>query len=421
MRNTATIAWRNLKRKPARTVLLMGSAAITAFLLFASYFFLHSMERSVQASGERLGADLYVVPKGYGGQAGEMTISGTATRFYMSEHMLEPISRIPEVEHIAPQLYLQTVNTVCCKVEGEFPIVAFDPNRDFTLQAWTTLKKGEFAPNELLIGSEAGGKNYLYHYDYSTIQEKVVLFNHTFLVRNLLFPTGMGTDKTIFMHLDTARRLIRGERLVEMQSEEQKHGTVNAVGVETPIPDDAISILLIKAKPGTTEFVKRQIERLQLPVDVVKGTGLRDSLKTQLFPVKILSYAIITMMILMSGLQAATMFSAIISERRKEIGMLRAMGASRWTASQLLLTEAGLAGLIGGMVGVTLSYAGLYDNRVLIMQLMKLPLLFPDLLTGLWLGLIIILLTVMIAVVAAWLPIRSALRIEPYEAIREGE
>ena len=48
----------------------------------------------------------------------------------------------------------------------------------------------------------------------------------------------------------------------------------------------------------------------------------------------------IAMVILMSSLQVMTMFTALVSERRKEIGMLRAMGATRFSTYRLLLLEA---------------------------------------------------------------------------------
>lgn len=402
MQKVTTVAWRNLKRKPARTVLLAGSAAMTAFLLFASYFFLYSMERSVAASSARLGADLLVVPDGFGSQAGEMMISGNPTKFYMKDDIIPKIASLPEVEQVAPQLYLETVRTVCCRVEGDFPIVAFDPDKDFTLKAWMATDR-EFKPYDLLIGADAGGKNFIYHLDYQSTQEKVVLFNETFLVQNVLFPTGMGTDHTIFMRLDTAREIAKRQK--------------SALKVA---PHD-ISILLIKTKPNMEEFVKRQIERMNLPVDVVKGSGLREALVNQLFPVKFLSYAMIALMIVMSGMQVATMFSAIISERRKEIGMIRAMGATRGTTYKLLLWEAGLASLIGGSVGSLLSAAMLYDNRSIILQIVKLPLLFPNVYSGVGIGLLVTLATALIAIFAAFFPVRSALKVEPYEAIREGE
>ncbi|RXT14710.1 FtsX-like permease family protein [Ammoniphilus sp. CFH 90114] len=396
------IAWKNLKRKVSRTLLLAGSAGLTAFILFASYFFVHSMERSIEASSSRLGADLLVVPKGYGSQAGDLIISGTATPFYMDQEVLGKIRSIPEVELAAAQVYLQTVSTVCCRTEGDFPIVAFDPASDFTLKHWMADKK-ELGPYDILIGSAAGGDNFLFHYDNEYVEEWVTLFGKDFSVKGVMFPTGMGTDNTIFMHMEAAREL------------NGKEGS----GLE--YPKDQISIVLVKVRPGMESLVKREMEKLQLDVDIVQGKGLQDMVNTQIFPVKLLSYLMIVLVLVMSSLQVATMFTALISERRKEIGMLRAMGATRGATYRLLLLEAGMASLIGASIGSIMSAAGLYDNRILIMQVLQLPLLFPDWVSGLMIGLITTAVTVGISVLAAFFPIRSTIKMEPYEAIREGE
>ena len=383
-------------------MLLSGSAGLTAFILFSSYFFVHSMESSIEASSNRMGADLLVVPKGYGGQAGDMMISGTATPFYMPKNTLDRIREIPEVEQLTPQIYLETVSTICCRTEGDFPIVAFDPTNDFTLKHWMAKDK-ELGKYEILIGSEAGGQNFLYHYDNEYVEEWVVLFEKDFLVKGVMFPTGMGTDNTIFMSMDSANEL---------------NGKANS-GLN--FPTNQISIILLKVKPGMESLVKREIEKLDLDVDVVQGKGLQETIKTQIFPVKILSYVMIAMVILMSSLQVMTMFTALVSERRKEIGMLRAMGATRFSTYRLLLLEAGLAAFIGGCIGSLLAGAMLFDNRILIMQVLQLPLLFPDWGSGLLIGLGVTGLTVVISIFAAFFPIRSTLKLEPYEAIREGE
>ncbi|GED13293.1 ABC transporter permease [Aneurinibacillus migulanus] len=401
MKKLSTVAWRNLKRKMSRTVLLAGSAAITAFILFVSYFFVFSMERSIDASSSRLGAGLMVVPKGFGGQAGDMIISGTPTKFYMPESVVGKIRTIGEVEIASPQLYLETVSTVCCQTSGDFPVVAYDPKTDFTLKNWTATEK-QIGKYDLIAGSEAGGKNYIYHFDNEFMEEWVTLFGKDFMLKNMIFPTGMGTDKTLFITMDAARELNHKKNKLDF-------------------PEGSISIVLVKTKPGMEEFVKRQIERLNLNVDVVKGSGLQETVNKQVFPVKMMSYMMIGLVLIMSALQVMTMFTALISERQKEIGMLRAMGASRAVTFRLLLMEAGFASVIGASIGSLAAGAALYDNRILILQLLQLPMLFPDWSTGILIGLGTTAVTTLIAIAAAFFPVRSALKLQPYEAIREGE
>ncbi|AMA72101.1 ABC transporter permease [Aneurinibacillus thermoaerophilus] len=401
MKKLSTVAWRSLKRKISRTVLLSGSAAITAFILFASYFFVLSMERSIEASSSRLGASLMVVPKGFGGQAGDMIISGTPTKFYMPESILDKVRTISEVEIASPQLYLETVSTVCCQTAGNFPVVAYDPETDFTLKNWTAADK-KVGKYDLIAGAEAGGKNYIYHFDNEYMQEWITLFGKDFILKNMIFPTGMGTDRTLFITLDAAREL-------------------NHKDSKLDFPENSISIILVKTKPGMEEFVKRQIERMNLEVDVVKGSGLQETVNKQIFPVKMMSYMMIGLVLIMSALQVMTMFTALISERRKEIGMLRAMGASRAVTFRLLLMEAGFASVIGAAIGSLLAGAALYDNRILLLQLLQLPMLFPDWVTGFFIGAGTTAATALIAVLAAFFPVRSTLKLQPYEAIREGE
>lgn len=402
MKNLSTVARRNLKRKMSRTVMLAGSAAITAFILFTSYFFVFSMESSYNASSNRLGASLMVVPAGFGKQAEDMILSGATSKFYMPESNIDKIRSISEVEAATPQLYLETVPLVCCQMEGKYPVVAFDPKTDFTLKNWLPLDK-ELGKYDLISGAEAGGANYIYMIDNPANREAITLFGKQFILSNAIFPTGTGTDKTIFIRLDAAKELN------------------NTVKGGLSFPKDNVSVILVKTKPGMEELVSREIKRILPDVDVVKGSTLQETIKKQVFPVKMLSYIMIGLVIVMSALQVATMFTALISERRKEIGMLRAMGATRGVTFRILLMEAGLASLIGAAIGSLLGGAALYDNKTMIYQLLQLPMVFPNWPTGLLIGGIATLFTAMIAVVAAYFPVRSILKLQPYEAIREGE
>ena len=65
------------------------------------------------------------------------------------------------------------------------------------------------------------------------------------------------------------------------------------------------------------------------------------------------------------------------NERRRELGVLRAMGATRRFVFQSLLTEAGLLALAGGMTGILLTVAVVYLFRKLIMVSLGIPFLLP--------------------------------------------
>ncbi|BCJ85058.1 ABC transporter permease [Effusibacillus dendaii] len=397
------LVWNNLWRKPFRSTLLILSSAITAAMLFLSYFFINSMDRSLSAAANRFGADVMVVPKGYASVAQQMLLTGTASSFYMPESVVEKIRSIPEVQSLSPQLYLETFSGSCCQVEGNFPVVAFDPKTDFTLKPWLSDVGHRFMPNSVILGSEAGGKNAIGHLDNSAYREQIHLFHHPFVVSQVLYPTGSAADHTIYMDINKIR---------ELRS-----------SLHSPLqfPEHSVSVVLVKTRPGDEEFVKHKIERMLPDVSAVTGVSLRETVNQQLLPLRIFSYLMIGIVILMTGLQVMTLFSAVVSERKREIGMFRALGASTRTVYRFLLQEAGLAGLLGGAAGTIVTFVLLYDNRLLIRKLIHLPLLFPSWGLAVLIATATIGVTSVLSILAATVPVHPIVKQEPYAAIREGE
>jgi putative ABC transport system permease protein len=403
LRIAIQFAWKILKEKRQRAFLLGGSTAVAAFLLFTSYFFIHSLNTSMEAIDGRLGADIIVVPKGMGAYASENVLSGAISSLYFDEQLArEKILEIEDITEWAPQLFLQTISTSCCGTMGDFPVVAFDPKRDFTLKTFMPGSQ-QLEENEIVIGVNAGGERFLYHYNDEYIKEKVMLFLQPFFVKNALFPTGTGADETIFMRLDTARKLI------------------NNIEALSHISPTALSAIYINTTPHTEIFVKQQIETKLEGVDVVLGTGLKEQLKQQVFPLKLLSYVMVVVALFLTLLQVATLFTALIRERQKEIGILFALGVHKRYVYQLLLWEAAIVSFIGSFLGVLFSLSILYDRQTLLYMIFQLPLVFPDLQTTIVISLGTIITITICTILAALFPVYSFFSREPYEVIREGE
>ena len=64
--------------------------------------------------------------------------------------------------------------------------------------------------------------------------------------------------------------------------------------------------------------------------------------------------ALMAIMFVSTALLLSVLFSSIIAERKRELGLLRALGARRRQIIGMLLTEAGLATALGGLAGVIL-------------------------------------------------------------------
>ena len=117
---------------------------------------------------------------------------------------------------------------------------------------------------------------------------------------------------------------------------------------------------------------------------------------------------------------ANTMVMAIY-ERTREIGILKAMGASRGEIRQMFMLEAGCIGLIGGVFGLILGWlAGLGLNLVihLYSKHQDIPMRGDFFVVSLTLALGVILFATFIGLVAGLLPAQRAAKLDPLQALR---
>ncbi|OZG69481.1 ABC transporter permease [Bifidobacterium eulemuris] len=107
----------------------------------------------------------------------------------------------------------------------------------------------------------------------------------------------------------------------------------------------------------------------------------------------------------------STTMSSIVSQRRNEIGLRKALGASSASVATEFFVESALYGLIGGLIGMGLGYA---LARVLCENVFERTLAFNGLL-----GVASVLLSMLLAIVASIFPVRRATRIDPAVVLRE--
>jgi ABC-type antimicrobial peptide transport system permease subunit len=115
-----------------------------------------------------------------------------------------------------------------------------------------------------------------------------------------------------------------------------------------------------------------------------------------------------------------TMMMAV-SERRREIGVLRSLGAEERDIRALFLVESGLVGLVGSAMGVVLGYgvaraASLVAREAMRRQDVTRIDIFA---TPVWLVLVALLFGTAVAVAAGALPAARAARLEPVRALRD--
>jgi len=109
-----------------------------------------------------------------------------------------------------------------------------------------------------------------------------------------------------------------------------------------------------------------------------------------------------------------------ILERRREIGVLKALGASDLDVQQLFFVEAGVMGFLGGIIGIgfgwTLSRAMTVGTNVYLHR----QNLNPIELTAVpwWLALAALAIAVLVSLAAGLYPASRAAKLNPVDALR---
>ncbi len=152
-------------------------------------------------------------------------------------------------------------------------------------------------------------------------------------------------------------------------------------------------------------------------IDYSDTTGiLMSSVKTIVDAVSYVLIAFVSISLVVSSIMIGVITYISVYERTKEIGILRAIGASKRNISSIFNAETFIIGLLSGIFGVTVSYLLIPPiNLVLHHFTGEIPLSAAlDTKTALFL----IVLSVVLTLIAGLIPSRSASKKDPVEALR---
>lgn len=400
MKLFSRMAFQNLLRKPARTCMLMMAVALGTAAIFASFVVGRGIEASTQQSFARMGADLIVVPSDAMVNITSALLTVQPTESGFDQKLVEDIARLDGVESVAPQT-IYRVPVMAGMPECRANLIAFDPARDLTVMPWLS----EHLPRDPQKGDVIAGYRRL-----ESVGEELQPCFKPANVYGKLGRTGVGPfDESLFATYETVASLVS-----------------NTSGSNAPSPAfdaNRVSAVLVRLSFGATpEQVRFAISKLP-GVKVVTGPTIVTSTRQTITALLggLLGFA--AMMILGSLILVSLLFSAIIDERRREIGVLQAIGARRSAVVWMLLSEAGLTTGIGGVVGLLAGCALLLvfqHSLVYLLQSLHVDFAWPSLTESSIVALTCALIAVMVGTVGAVLPAWRASRREPY-ALISGE
>lgn len=180
-----------------------------------------------------------------------------------------------------------------------------------------------------------------------------------------------------------------------------------------------VSAFLLKTEPGQSPLaVRDRVDQMfgrRLHLTVESNEAIRSRVlglitqTTSLFDVM----SMITMMV--AALGAINTLTMNVVERTREIGMLRSLGMTRWQIAKMILAEAGIMGIVGGVLGILF---GILMSRTVLSSMNRMAgfrLAFTLPLEGVAVSLVLALL---ISQLAALWPAQRAARLGIIEAIQ---
>jgi putative ABC transport system permease protein len=395
------MALQNAQRRPARTLTLLVAVALGTAAVFASYVVAKGVSASTERSFERMGADLIVVPEKTMVNITSALLTVQPTEETIDAGTIREIAGMDGVAKVATQT-IYRVGIMAGMPTHRANLIAFDPKNDFTVQPWMA----SHLPRAAAVGDlYSGGRRE------ESIGEELQPCAKPAMVYAKLGRSGVGPfDESLFTTYDSMEQFAAADRKGEYCTPKFDRSRVSA--------------LLVRLKVGSTpEQVRFAISRVP-GVKVVQGPTIVTSTRQTSTILLQGMMAFAAVMLLGGLLLVGLLFSAIVSERRREIGVLQAIGARPRDVVRMLVAEAGFITGFGGIIGLVFGGALLFvfeNTLVYYLQTLHVEFNWPELPEVAIAAAVCAIATVAVGMLAAAIPAVKANREEPYVLIQREE
>ena len=325
------LAFQNLMRRPTRTLMLLIAVALGTGSVFASFIVARGIAASMEQSFARMGADLVVVPADAMVNTTSALLTVQPTDATVDAGLLGAIGHLNGVAQVAPQT-IYRVPIMSGMPEHQVNLIAFDPARDFTVMPWLVERMSRsMRSGDLLSGGRRA----------EALGDEVEPCSSQATIYGKLGRSGVGPfDESLFATYDTIAALAHGRNSTSASLPSFRPGRISAV-------------LVRLAFGATPEQVRFAIARLP-GVKVITGATIVTSTRQATTALLTGMAAFTALMLVGSLILMSLLFSAIIAERRREVGLLSAIGSRRSDIVRMLVAEAGFATGVGGLCGILL-------------------------------------------------------------------
>jgi putative ABC transport system permease protein len=392
------IALRNIRGNIVKSLAIFLCVFGVAAFFVATILIMGGAQSSLDRGLERLGADILVLPEGAEAKMESAVLMGKPARMWMPSDTLGKVLAVDGVDKASPQIYLQSLlNAHCCAVDEMFMVV-FDPKTDFSVTPWLDSELGR----GLSKGEVIGGTNVFVPEG----EQYIMLYGYNLDLKGTLEPTGIGIDGTLFMTQEIADELARWSTKTAVQP--------------LTVPPDSVSSVLVKVAPGVdSHAVAAQIQKEVDGVVALETPNLFGTFRQQMMGLLWMLLVMLGLAYIVAAVLIGLVFSMAAHERRREMALLRASGATPFFIFRTLWTEAVLVAAVGGVIGVIVSSLAVLLLRNYLAGALHMPFLFPSAGTFIAIVAAALGLSLLTATLAVLVPARRISGVEPALAMKE--
>lgn len=391
----------SISKRSFQSFSLILSVAISVAVLFTLISVSQGVSDGMEKSWKRLGADMMAVPESAENMMkdADLLLTGAPAPLYINDDIIERVKGIKGVTRVTAQFYGQTLSEPCCSTDSAARIIGFDPSTDWVVSPWLTDEiGGQLEDDQIIIGSEVTGFESGVGY----------IRGSEFRVAGVLEPSGSGLDYSLLINIDVLRKMVGKSE--DFAIYERMFGPA----------DSLISALLIEVEEGMENAVSSNLSSID-GIHIVKTAGVLDGVRDQMNIVFAITAATGGLMALAAVFQIFSRFWTMTWDRRAELGLYRAVGASEGDLKLLLLGEAALFTGGGAIAGSVLGYA---LERVLVSFMLKstaFPFVSPSLGSHMIYALALIALSLFVGLIAVIAPLSQTAKIDPAAAMQKHD
>ena len=389
-----SLRYRSLRSWLAILGIVIGVASIISLISISV-----GMNEQIQKNLGGLGANIITISPG-GARAGSMGFGGGGPPGESSSSAQITFSEADTLRRVAG------VSKIDARVEGRASVSFMNKNTSISIIGVEPAAFPESSSTTILTGRSLGSSDTssaVLGYSVATetfngsmLNKQIKIKGIAFRVVGILNQSGAsfsGPDRNIFISQKAAKKLF---------NQTDKVSSLVAIAQDGANPDDVAGNL-----SKTLRALHRVSEDKQ-DFTVSTASSLQSTLTTVTNTLALFLGGIASISLIVGGIGVANAMFTSVLEQTRYIGLLKSLGTRRGTIMKLFLFEAGMVGLVGGLLGVALSFFG---SAVLSGFGLPSKISFELVLLGLG-------FSIVIGAVSGLIPARNASAVAPVEALR---